>query len=327
MTEDWETIQSKGNTLLSFITGTPLNRIWRVKYVARSILWYLMFTVGCGIIFWITQLFPTVDQIILSILWTPLVVFYFYGLINLNNKRLHDRETSEWRQLLLLIPIANIIFPFYLLFAPGTKGENQYGKASVTKTREKVIMRIFIWWIPFLWILLSALLPRLQGAQDIARDTARQVALSQIQTATMSYKSLKWKRPMQRATWTRNLNILVQEGLLTTIPSDPNTTEIRNAITGVDLYSDFIYYPVQKNEIENEWIVLATRMETRQKANYVSNTPNHLDLNDDYANIFPCKEVKLKNWSTTVWGINNTRSGDNVCIATQPEQLWYIVKF
>jgi competence protein ComGC len=72
--------------------------------------------------------------------------------------------------------------------------------------------------IVIIGILMSALLPRLSGAQDIARDTARGVAISQIQTAIMSYRSLHGKWPTNEATGTKNLTILVRDNLLTEVP-------------------------------------------------------------------------------------------------------------
>ena len=34
-------------------------------------------------------------------------------------------------------------------------------------------------------------------------------------------------------------------------------------------------------------------METQQKANYVSTEPNQLDINDDFENIIPCKQIQI----------------------------------
>ena len=42
-------------------------------------------------------------------------------------KRLHDLNKTGWMILLLFIPIVNIVFGLYMLFADGTVGPNQYG--------------------------------------------------------------------------------------------------------------------------------------------------------------------------------------------------------
>ncbi|TCM70978.1 uncharacterized membrane protein YhaH (DUF805 family) [Acinetobacter calcoaceticus] len=42
-------------------------------------------------------------------------------------KRLHDVNQSGWLALLILVPLLNLIFSLYLIFMPGTAGENKYG--------------------------------------------------------------------------------------------------------------------------------------------------------------------------------------------------------
>lgn len=42
-------------------------------------------------------------------------------------QRLHDLDKTGWLYLLFLVPIVNIIFGLYVLFAPGTQGTNRFG--------------------------------------------------------------------------------------------------------------------------------------------------------------------------------------------------------
>lgn len=42
-------------------------------------------------------------------------------------RRLHDLDKSGWYILIMCIPIINIVFGLYLLFAKGTEGDNKYG--------------------------------------------------------------------------------------------------------------------------------------------------------------------------------------------------------
>jgi len=42
-------------------------------------------------------------------------------------QRLHDLDKTGWLYLLMLVPILNIIFGLYLLFAPGTQSANRFG--------------------------------------------------------------------------------------------------------------------------------------------------------------------------------------------------------
>jgi uncharacterized membrane protein YhaH (DUF805 family) len=43
-------------------------------------------------------------------------------------KRLHDVDKSGWYCLLFLVPVANVILGFYLLFKKGTQGINRFGE-------------------------------------------------------------------------------------------------------------------------------------------------------------------------------------------------------
>lgn len=54
-------------------------------------------------------------------------------------RRLHDLNKSGWLCLIFLIPIINVIFGLYLMLAPGTKGENNYGPVRITEQTEKLI--------------------------------------------------------------------------------------------------------------------------------------------------------------------------------------------
>ena len=49
------------------------------------------------------------------------------GGIMLSIRRLHDLNKSGWFMLLSLVPLVNVIFWLYILFAPGTTGWNDYG--------------------------------------------------------------------------------------------------------------------------------------------------------------------------------------------------------
>ncbi|MBR2519581.1 MAG: DUF805 domain-containing protein [Selenomonadaceae bacterium] len=42
-------------------------------------------------------------------------------------RRLHDLNKTGWLALLVLVPVVNVFFALYLLFAPGSVGANDYG--------------------------------------------------------------------------------------------------------------------------------------------------------------------------------------------------------
>jgi len=61
---------------------------------------------------------------ILALLYGPLLFVMFV----LARRRLHDIGTTGWLGILLIIPFINLLFTLFLVVAPGTKGENKYGK-------------------------------------------------------------------------------------------------------------------------------------------------------------------------------------------------------
>ncbi len=193
--------------------------------------------------------------------------------------------------------------------------------------------------IVIIGILMSALLPRLQGAQDLARDTSRGVAMNQLQTAISSYRALKWKWPSDTCTGVSSLSWLIREWILTDFPLDP--IEI-SAYTGTvekdwstdeakcwwwgGTKKDFLYLVIKKNWWSKGAVVLATRMETPGRANYVSKNGSELVISWDYKNIYPCKTVELDPSMTEeeTYSFGNENAN---CKVKTPEQLRYITKF
>ena len=49
-------------------------------------------------------------------------------------QRLHDLDKTGWLYLLILVPIVNIIFGLYMLFAPGSQDANRYGNPPPPNT-------------------------------------------------------------------------------------------------------------------------------------------------------------------------------------------------
>jgi uncharacterized membrane protein YhaH (DUF805 family) len=66
-----------------------------------------------------------------------LVFFVFYIIFSI--RRCHDFNASGWWNLLLIIPLANLIFMLFLWLKPGDEGANPYGPARLTPGWEKVL--------------------------------------------------------------------------------------------------------------------------------------------------------------------------------------------
>src|SRR5258708_1182063 len=77
--------------------------------------------------------------VVLAILSTALYIGAVLIGIFAAIQRFHDLGKSGWRTLLLLIPIANIVFGLMLLFKKGNSTDNQYGPVPIGVKRR---------WIP-----------------------------------------------------------------------------------------------------------------------------------------------------------------------------------
>jgi uncharacterized membrane protein YhaH (DUF805 family) len=100
---------------LKWLYGTTQGRIGRWKY----------FVWGAvpGIISLLLD--KTVDNPLITL---PVALAVIWMNICVSAKRCHDLGRSGWWMILLFLPIANLIFGLYLLFAPGEQGSNAYGE-------------------------------------------------------------------------------------------------------------------------------------------------------------------------------------------------------
>lgn len=109
-------------------------RLNRLRFVGFGLMAPLLYLVFSSFIFaFILKVFlegyvsPFVPmQIMLALsLFTIGIIFWIFVCIGI--KRLHDLDQTGWFLLVTVIPVVNLIFCLWLLFWPGTKGDNQYG--------------------------------------------------------------------------------------------------------------------------------------------------------------------------------------------------------
>ena len=81
-----------------------------------------------------------ISILLFVIFYIVLIYFSFVFVI----RRLHDINQTGWLSLLFLVPLVNIIFALYVLFAKGTAGPNNYGPQRITQGWEKVLGWIYI---------------------------------------------------------------------------------------------------------------------------------------------------------------------------------------
>ncbi len=54
-------------------------------------------------------------------------LFIAFSILSLYTKRSHDLNWSGWSILFLFVPIANLVYLFYLFFVSGSVGDNRFG--------------------------------------------------------------------------------------------------------------------------------------------------------------------------------------------------------
>lgn len=64
-----------------------------------------------------------IESLLLLVIYLPLWVMGLLAGI----RRLHDIDQSGWHMLWSLVPVANIFLVAWLLFAPGSSGNNRFG--------------------------------------------------------------------------------------------------------------------------------------------------------------------------------------------------------
>ncbi len=177
--------------------------------------------------------------------------------------------------------------------------------------------------IVIIGILMAALLPRLSGAQNLARDTARISNLNQITTAISSYRGVKWKWPSSSSTGTKQLTELIKESLISEIPDELTEQDYYGKIDSTQFHVtgfNYLYLVMKKNGGTSGAIILGAKMETESKANYVSDTGNILDISGDVKDIIPCKSISQ---ATTTKRSSHT---NDECTYISADQLRYLVK-
>ena len=201
--------------------------------------------------------------------------------------------------------------------------------------------------IVIIGILIAALLPRMSAAQGRARDVARKTALSQIQSAIVTYQGDKWKWPQcdssDNCDAKDGLDISeikdeLLAGWLNSIPSDPLATTKVKWLWDDGSDGQFRYMVTKRNWTDNAGFVLMAKTEVEWWSNWVV-CDDYEDDSSDWEitsdtdivkDILICssvskntdKDAKCKlpdpNWENT----DNTQ-----CVYTDDTQLRYIITY
>ena len=182
--------------------------------------------------------------------------------------------------------------------------------------------------IVIIGILIAALLPRMQAAQWRARDVARKTALSQIQSAIVTYQWDNGKWP-----WTEDLeenpgdSIGVTEiedklinAWMTDVPRDPLGNNVSGLWDSTTSSWSFAYMVASRNWASRAWFILMAQTEVAWGSNYVICSGESIEGTIDLAQLHPCSSVEK-------WSCNNNNGSGGKCQYTNESELRYIVLY
>ena len=151
-------------------------RIGRLRYIAYSfgVMFLLMFAmmiaasvlgVGAAVLGGMGGGMSETGMGIVGILmmlafYVPIIVFS----VMFGKRRLNDLNRSGWWFLLSIIPFVNILLSIYMMFFPGTAGNNNFGPAPSPNSLGVKILAWFLIIIPLLGIAAAIILPAMMGA-------------------------------------------------------------------------------------------------------------------------------------------------------------------
>ena len=156
---------------------SPSCRINRIRYLAHSFLVGILFTVLIGIAAGLAaagaddgQAMGVVGMVMLALAYIAYIACFWIIMI----QRCHDLDKSGFFSLLMLVPLANIFVGFYFLFAPGTRGENRYGKRPPPNSIWHIVLALVLPVTAILGIVAAVSLPAYQGYVERANQAATQ---------------------------------------------------------------------------------------------------------------------------------------------------------
>lgn len=156
---------------------SPSCRINRVRYLAHSFLVGILFTVIIGVVVALAmaggndgQAMGAVWMGILGLIYIAYIACFWIIVI----QRCHDLNKSGFFSLLMLVPLVNMFIGFYFLFAPGTRGENSFGKRPPPNSTWHVIVALLLPAIAIIGIIAAVSLPAYQSYVERANQAATQ---------------------------------------------------------------------------------------------------------------------------------------------------------
>ena len=189
--------------------------------------------------------------------------------------------------------------------------------------------------IVIIGILIAALLPRMQAAQWRARDVARKTALSQVQSAIVTYQWDHGKWPKQDdSTSGVSLNTIESELLqawMTEMPKDP-LADTDVSWLWASTWKNYLYMVATRNWSPKWWFALMAKTEVAWWSNWVRcastagnnvvDTAGNISATVDLKDIHPCPNVE-----ETGGNCSNPNNGTGTCYYKDIKDLRYIVLY
>jgi uncharacterized membrane protein YhaH (DUF805 family) len=140
--------QSEGGTDQSSPIS-PSGRFGRLSFIAWGALIGILYNIVSALVGGAEMFVPKYDASgapvppdigagpLFVLITLGLIFFVLYVIFAI--RRCHDFNASGWWNLLLLVPLANLIYLLFLWLKPGDPGANAYGAARETPGWEKVV--------------------------------------------------------------------------------------------------------------------------------------------------------------------------------------------
>ncbi len=154
-------------------------RFGRLSYLAWLFISSIIFMIIAFVLFAIFGSIidpqnPESISIVAIIIAAILYIAFIYFSIVFMIRRLHDRNHSGWLSLLMFVPVLNVVFALYLIFAKGDAGSNNFGAPRITLGWEKIVGWLYILMIPLVGVLAAISIPAYQSYVERAQQAQLQ---------------------------------------------------------------------------------------------------------------------------------------------------------
>lgn len=155
-------------------------RIGRLRYLAYSFSTMFLFMIVMGIL--AAVLMPLFAKkgsggvamgIAMVVIYIPIIALSFIMI----KRRLNDLDKSGWLGLLMLVPLLNMFFGFYLMLASGSSGSNSYGPKPSKNSGLVIFASLLMPIIAVVGILAAIAIPAYQSYVTKAKNAQMQQAL------------------------------------------------------------------------------------------------------------------------------------------------------